>query len=232
MIKQRIVLSAMGIALTAASSMAAAAESATGWYFGISAGQAQADLDRATFDDLVTGIFLDSGISVISGSSSLDDKDTSWSAVAGYSFSPHFAIEGGYIDLGTAKYRASGTVIAPGPAIPTQVSFAADFEVTGFTAAAIGSLPIGEVFEARAHAGVLFANLDSSASASVAGFGSTSDSTSTDSRDLFFGVGAGMHLGEQWSFSLDWQRFKDVGDEEESGENDIDRISLGVIYRL
>jgi hypothetical protein len=66
----------------------------------------------------------------------------------------------------------------------------------------------------------------------VTGFGADSDSSSSDSRDFFFGVGAGLNIGEQWTLNLDWQRFKDVGNADETGETDIDRISLGVIYRL
>ena len=48
----------------------------------------------------------------------------------------------------------------------------------------------------------------------------------------FFGLGAGLNFGPQWSINLDWQRFKDVGDEDDTGEADIDRLSLGVIFRL
>jgi OOP family OmpA-OmpF porin len=229
MIKQRIVRAAVGIALASVSNLAAA--ESTGWYFGATLGQAQADLDRAELDDVIAGTFFANGFPVIAATSSLDDSDTSWSAFGGYSFSPHFSVEASYVDLGVAKYRASGTVNPPGPALSTPASYSADFEVSGFTAAAVGSLPIGKMFEAHASAGVLFADMEISESASVAG-SSAAEGYSSDSRDFFFGLGAGVHFGEQWSINLDWRQFKDVGDEDATGEVDIDRISLGVIYRL
>jgi OOP family OmpA-OmpF porin len=245
MIKQRIVRAAMGIALTTASGVAAA--ESTGWYFGADLGQAKVDLDRAELDEVVADLFISSGFAVLTATTSLDDSDTSWSAFGGYSFSPYFSLEAGYIELGTAKYRASGTVNPPGPVVSTSASYSADFEVSGFTAAAVGSVPIGQMFEAHARAGVLFADLEISETAFVSGFVPDSGRVSSDSRDFFFGLGAGLHFGEQWSVSrlgaglhfgeqwsvsLDWQQFKDVGDEDETGEADIDRISLGVTYRL
>jgi OOP family OmpA-OmpF porin len=231
MIKQRIVRAAMGIALITASSMAAA-ETTAGWYFGANLGQAQVDINRANFDSAVASAFVDNGFAIISATSSLDDSDTSWSAIAGYSFSPYFSIEGSYLDLGTAKYRASGRVNPPGPVTSAPASFATDFDVSGFTAAAVGTVPIGQMLEAHGRVGLMFADIDVSGAMSVSGFVPGAESFSSDSRDVFFGLGAGLHFGGQWSISLDWQTFKDVGDEEETGEADIDRISLGVTYRL
>ena len=230
MIKQRIVRAAMGIVLIAASSVAAA-ESTAGWYFGATGGQAQADVDQAAFDSFVEGEFAANGFPVISGTSTLEDSDSSWSIVAGYRFSPYFSVEGSYIDFGVVEYRASGLVNPPGPVFSTPAAYAQDLEASGFTAAAVGTAPIGEMFELHARAGILFTDIDISESASISGF-SGADSYSSDSRDFFFGVGAGLNFGEQWSISLDWQLFKDVGDEEETGEADIDRISLGVTYSL
>jgi OOP family OmpA-OmpF porin len=229
MIKQRIVGAVMGIALATSSGLAAA--ESTGWYFGVTLGEAQVDLDRAELDDVIAGTFFNSGFPVISATSSLDDSDTSWSTFGGYSFSQYFAVEASYVDLGTAKYRASGTVNPPGPAFSAPASYGADFDVSGFTAAAVGSVPIGRLFEAHARAGVLFSDMEISETASIAN-SSASDSYSSDSRDFFFGLGASLQFGEQWSINLDWQQFKDVGDEDETGEADIDRIALGVTYRL
>lgn len=230
MIKRGMIAAAMGMMLSVVSS-GAAAES-TGWYFGVTGGQAQADLNKGELDAIVDDAFFFAGAPVLSGSSDLEDEDVSWSLFGGYRFSPHFSVEASYIDLGTAEYRASGTVNPPGPVLSAPGSYSADFEVNGFTAAAVGAVPLGQMFQLHGQAGVLFADMEISQGLSVTGFGSSSDSFSADSRDFFFGVGAGMSIGEQWSLNLDWQRFKDVGDEDETGEADIDRISLGVIYRL
>jgi OOP family OmpA-OmpF porin len=155
----------------------------------------------------------------------------SWSAFGGYRFSSFLAVEAGYIDFGTAEYRASGTVNPPGPVASAPASYSADFDVSGFTLAAIGSFPLGQMFDLHARAGVLFADTEISQSVTI-GTMSAGDSFSTNSQDLFYGLGVGLHLGERWSLSLDWQQFKDVGDEDDTGETDIDRLSLGVTFRL
>ena len=230
MIKRGMIAAGMGLMLSAGPSVAA--EPASGWYFGVSGGQAQVDLDKGELDAFVEEMFFFAGAPVVSGSSDLEDKDVSWSLFGGYRFSRYFSLEASYLDLGTAEYRASGTLDPPGVGPSITASYSADFEVSGFTAAAKAAVPVGQMFQLHGQAGVLFADMEISESFSVSGFGSSSDSYSSDSRDFFFGVGAGVNFGEQWSVNLDWQRFKDVGDEDETGEEDLDRISLGVIYRL
>ncbi|WP_218042878.1 outer membrane beta-barrel protein [Steroidobacter gossypii] len=230
MIKRGMIAAGMGLLLSAGSSVAA--EQSTGWYFGATGGQSQADLDKGEFDAIVEDAFFFAGTPILSGSSDLDDKDVSWSLFGGYRFSPYLAVEASYIDLGTAEYRATGTVDPPGPVPSVNASYGADFEVSGFTAAAVAAVPVGEMFDLHGQVGVLFADMEFSQRLAATGAGSFSDSFSSDSRDFFFGLGAGLSIGAQWSLNLDWQRFKDVGDEDETGETDIDRISLGVIYRL
>lgn len=230
MIKRGMIAAGMGLLLTAGSSVAA--EQTAGWYFGATGGQSQVDLDKGEFDALVDEAFFFAGAPILSGTSNLEDKDVSWSLFGGYRFSPYLAVEASYIDLGTAEYRATGTVQLPGAGLSANANYGADIEVSGFTAAAVAAVPVGEMFDLHGQVGVLFADMEFSQRLSVTGFGSSSDSFSADSRDFFFGLGAGLNIGAQWSLNLDWQRFKDVGDEDETGETDIDRISLGVIYRL
>lgn len=229
MSKRTIVSLALGMVLATATATSQA--EGNGFYFGITGGQAKADLNKAEFDDLVAAVFADEGAPVLSGSSALDDKDTSFSLFGGYRFSQYFAVEAGYIDFGTYEYRSSGTVNPPGPVTSAPASYSVDFEVKGFTAAALGAVPLGEKFDLHGQLGLLFADTKISESASI-GAVSFSDSFSANSEDVFYGVGAGLHLSPNWSFSLDWQQFKDVGDDEETGESDVDRISLSVVYRL
>src|SRR5687767_9551926 len=42
------------------------------------------------------------------GAARCDDKDTTWRLLAGYQFSRHFAIEGGYHDLGKLQATIAG----------------------------------------------------------------------------------------------------------------------------
>lgn len=229
MSKRTSLATVMALTLSMASATALAEESA-GWYFGATGGQAEADVSKAELDDIVLFAFEANGADVLSGSSTLDDSDTSFSLFGGYRFSQYFAVEASYIDLGTAEYRSAG-IVDPINLPPAPATYSADIEVTGFTAAAIGSVPVGTSFDVHGRLGVLFADTEISQRVTISS-SAASDSFSADSQDFFYGLGVGMQVGERWSFSLDWQQFKDVGDDSETGESDIDRLSLGVIYRL
>lgn len=110
-------------------------------------------------------------------------------------------------------------------------SFGADFEVTGFTVAAIGSIPINEMFDLHARVGVLFSDTEITLSGG-SGTLSLSETVSASAQDLFYGVGAALHLGGNWSLNLDYQLYKDIGDEEKTGETDVDSITLAAIFRF
>jgi hypothetical protein len=97
--------------LTVASSSAMAADA--GWYAGASVGQAKPDIDTGELDAAVVSAFAAAGAPVISRSSMFDNTDTSYSLDVGYRFSPYFALNGAYVDLGKVNYLSSGTVIRP-----------------------------------------------------------------------------------------------------------------------
>ena len=220
----------LGLTLSMASA-ASWAEVAGGWYFGVTGGQAEFDLNKAEIDEIVLDAFSIAGLPVIAGASTLDDSDTTFSLFGGYRFSPYFGVEIGFLDFGAAEYRASGVVDPIGPQLPVGVSMSQDVELSGFTATALGAVPIGNAFDVHGRLGVLFADTEVSATVSDASF-SASESVSADSQDFFYGLGLGFQLGQNWAFSLDWQQFKDVGDDDETGEADVNRLSLGVIYKL
>jgi OOP family OmpA-OmpF porin len=221
---------AVGLGLTLSMASAASWAEGGGWYFGVTGGQAEADLSQAELDDIVLDGFSSVGF-VLDGSSTLDDSDTSFSLFGGYRFSQYLAVEAGYVDFGTAEYRASGVIDPFGPQAAVPATYSADFEVAGFTATAIGAVPIGAMFDVHGRAGILFADTELTEAAAIA---TSSDraSTSASSQDFFYGLGVGLQVGQNWSFSLDWQQFKDVGDDDETGESDVNRLSLGVIYKL
>jgi len=221
----------LGLALSLVSTASFAEGS--GWYFGVTGGQAEAvDLSRAAIDEQVLRAFAANGLVITSGGSTLDDSDMSFSLFGGYRFSPNFALEAGYVDFGTAKYRASGVIDPVGAQPPFAATLAEDLELTGFTATAIGTVPVSAAFDLHARVGVLFAQTDVAVSVARAAL-TARESVSVESQDFFYGLGVGLQAGPNWSLSLDWQQFKDVGeDDEAAGEGDVNRLSLGVIYRL
>jgi hypothetical protein len=67
--------------------------------------------------------------------------------------------------------------------------------------------------------------------ASLAGAASSS-SISAHSADTVLGIGGGFNLNRRLFLRLEYQKLKDVGDPDRTGEGDIDVIGLGLLFRL
>ena len=235
-VRRAIQLTAAGLAL-AATQPAFSAEVQPGFYFGLGVGEASYDIEKSELDGAILDALLSQGLFPTSSSSTLEDSDTSLALFAGYHFNQYIAVEAGYIDLGTAEYRASGTVNPPGPILSAPATTTMDVESTGFTVAALGSLPIGSAFELHGRLGFLFAQTDLAVTARIA-TASASDSDTLDSIGGFYGIGAGFNVGEHWSLSLDWTRYDNVGDEDDDDDVsteagfDVDAISFSAMFRF
>ncbi|HEY8509756.1 MAG TPA: outer membrane beta-barrel protein [Steroidobacteraceae bacterium] len=220
---------AAGAALALISLPAAAAD--TGFYISGNFGQAQyGDLSQDEFDEVTDIVLSELGVTLLNGGSSLDDEGSPWSLVAGWRFSPYFALEAGYVNLGTAEYRASGTVFIPGIG-SVNGGFGVDISAKGPLVAVAGFAPLGERFDVHGRLGLLFADTEFDVTVSLEGL-SESDSFSASSQDVFFGIGASFHFTDNLSASLDYSLFQDVGDEDETGESKVDAITLGLTYRF
>lgn len=228
MLLKRMIGCALGLGLGFAAANASAGE--PGWYMGLSAGQSAADLDQEEYDDIVLSAFESVG-TVLDGESSLDDSDTTWSIFGGYRLNSYISFEAAYLDLGEPGYHAEGVIDPFGPVAPFAMEANIDFASTGFTTAFIGSLPLGEMFELHARAGIFFSDTEITLSA---GDGDISDSqkfSGTDT-DIFYGAGLAVHFGSNWSVTVDYQLFQDVGSEDDTGETDVDSATVGLIFRF
>lgn len=216
---------------------ASADEVQPGFYVGLSVGQSEYDVDKSELDVVFRSVLLSQGMFPTSSSSTLEDSDTSLAAFAGYHFNPYIAIEAGYVDLGTAEYRATGTVNPPGPIVSAPTSLDVDLESTAFSLAALGSLPLTDLFDLHGRLGFLFAKTDLTVTARIASSVAT-DTETLDSFSGFFSVGAGFNLGPHWSLSLDWTRYDNVGDEDEDDDArtqagfNIDALSVSAMFRF
>jgi OOP family OmpA-OmpF porin len=223
---------AIGLALTfGLANTALAQQGVPGWYVAASVGESKIDEDREALDAEFLFLLAELGATANFTSSSLEDSDTAFALLGGYRFSRYFAIEGGYQDLGAFSYQAEGGISFPFPPGVFPVSTSIDVESSGFTLAGVGSLPLGESFDVHGKVGVFFADTESSVGAAIAG-GGEAFSDSASSQELFYGVGGAFHSAGAWSVSLDYQLFKDVGDDETTSEADVDLLSLGLSYRF
>jgi hypothetical protein len=203
----------------------ALAEQDRGFYLNANFGQAQYDISQDDLDAVALGAFEANGVTVIDADSSLDDEGSPWSLSGGYRFSRYLAVEVGYLDLGTAKYDATGAVSLPVIGI-VDTTLGIDISAKGPTVAAVAYAPIGEKFDVHGRLGMFFA--DSSFDIGVALDAVTdSEEISENSEDLFASIGAAFHFTPNFAASLDFTLFQDVGDEIET---DVDSLTLGVQY--
>jgi len=180
----------------------AQAGNGTAWYAGASLGQAQADVD-------------------CSGTTSCDDKDSTWKLFAGYQINRNFSVELGYSDLGAVTASTPSFVLFPFviPAANLKI------ESTVWELVGIGSLPVAERFSIFGKLGLYRADTDVAVDFGASGSTSQSDSNT----DLTFGVGLRYDFTRNFGVRAEWQRYMDVsaGDFDKS---DVDAMSLGVVW--
>lgn len=219
-------LLATAVAMSALSLSANAQEETSGFYFGAFGGQSSYDVGSVDDVDeaIVSTVDFLGGFAEIN-ESSLDEKDTSFGVVAGYRFNSYFGLEVGYVDLGAAEYSAEGVINVGGPTLGFEAD--ASFEASGPTASVVGMLPLSEAFDLYGKAGIFFSDME--LKVGVEGEG---DTISGSSEDTLVGVGAAWRVGETWAVNFEFTRFMDVGDEEETGEGDIDQLALGFTINL
>ena len=149
---------------------------------------------------------------------SADDTGSAFKFYVGNQFTQTLGAEFGFVDLGRVK--ASGTDSVFG-------TVDSSFKAEGFFAAITGSMPLGEV-SLFGKVGLLRWDLDADVSSSVFGSGSVSESGT----DPLVGVGAQMIVGQATALRVEWERFMDIGDEDETGQSDVDVISVGVVFKF
>lgn len=120
------------------------------------------------------------------GLATCDKNDTSYKLFGGYNFSPNFAVEGGYTDLGKIKGSGGGV--------------SGEVKASGFELAAVGKAPVADRFELFGKLGLAVME----AKASGSGFG-ISASDSTTSTQLMGGVGAAYKFDKQLALRAEYE---------------------------
>lgn len=215
-VKKSVLLSSL--ALSALGLAAQAPASAAGWYSSLSGGVSKADLpSRAAFDDIVLG--------TVAGTSSLDDTGDAWAIHVGYRFNSYVAAEVGYVEFGKFRYEAVPNVA------PVEASVR--FRTNGPVLAAVGILPLGERFDLSVRGGVYFS--DTRVRQRIVDLTDDSVIVSAEDRasdkDLFVGIGAAWNINDNYGLRVDLQRYFDVGDDDHTGERDVDLLTFGVVFR-
>jgi OOP family OmpA-OmpF porin len=249
-----------GLALTCMlSAPAAFAEQDRGFYFGIWAGTGEIDLgSKRELDGLFTEL-LDLQLAIVPlqpgtnltampMSSKLDDTVSPWGAQVGYRFNNWVAVEVGYVNLGEATYTLSGAIAGnyaffDGTAVvnrPLAGGFESGIDVTsqGITAAALGMLPLGQHFDLHLRGGIYYADTRVTQRLRYIDLVDQSDvfnllhhRADASQTELFAGVGAAWNINESFTLRVEYQKFFDIGDDEKTGESDVDVINFAVLFK-
>ena len=221
---KRVLAVASLVALATAGSVSSVEAAQVGFYIGGQYGQTEKETIIQDFDAFAGQVYTNFGFTPTSGTSSLDDSFAGYGFYGGYRFTTHLAVEGGYLDLGSFKYRSRVNGDIGG--VPSTGALNYDGETSGISVAALGVWPLSYRWEVYGRAGALFAsNTASVYYADVQGAARTQ--FSENSVDLLAGVGTSFNFLEIYDLRLEFMRVFDAGDEA-IGEGDADMISVGI----
>ena len=217
---------ALAVLASLVSAPAMAADDDRGFYWGFDLGQFQYSLDKRALDNAVIAGIEGSGLTILSGSSDTSEDGFTWGLMGGYQILKYLAVEVAYVDLGTAEYRAN--VSTTDGLADYAVSERIEYDSRGFAVSALGILPF-DAWSVYGRLGYYLANNDATLTTIVDGEG-VSFKNGDNSQDFYWGIGGGYTQG-QWTLRLEFQQYMDVGDTPQL-ESDIDRITIGAIYKF
>lgn len=178
----------------------------TGPYIGLGAGLTKFSLKKNDFT--ATG----------ATSRAFDEKDKGFKIFGGYRLLRNLAVEAQYARLGEAEVRYSGAGFAPGRE---------KYEVSGFSVAAVGLLPVSDEFTLFAKAGPSFTRAENTFSRT--GLGTNTKSSRAGG---LFGLGASYKLSENFSLRAEFENFSRVGEASKAGRSSVNLLSIGAAYNF
>jgi OOP family OmpA-OmpF porin len=189
-----------------ASTAAMAADS--GWYGGLNIGPSSASID----DDRIRSGLTTRGFTTTSIDD--DDSDFGWKILAGRKFNRHFAVEGGYFNLGEFGYTAHTT--------GGNQTGATKFQ--GLNLDAVGILPLSQKFAALGRIGLTYTE----AKGTFSGVGV--DDPSPKKSEGNYKVGAGLQYDFTNSLGMraEWERYR-VNDAV-GNKGSVDMLTVGLVY--
>lgn len=219
----------VALAAVIGTSAAAPALAGDGLYVGATVGSSIFHADKSDFDNAVLDAFHETGLAVISGSSTLDKASVNFSGVIGYQFMRELALEASYTDLGKLRYHASDVL-----ASRINASANLDAKAKGPTLAVIGTLPLSREWEIYARLGVIFSKVTLEAQATLSSSAGTAtgapSSESSNSVDALAGVGLAWNPTKHVKLRAEYIRYGNVGDKDTTGEINIDTFNAGLTY--
>jgi opacity protein-like surface antigen len=96
----------------------------------------------------------------------------------------------------------------------------------------LGILPFAEVWEVYARLGMYFGDTEATLDTTIDGVAvpELSGDDSKSEEEFIYGIGIGYTFNETWNFRAEYTIFPDIGDEDLTGEADVDRFVVGLNY--
>jgi opacity protein-like surface antigen len=219
------------LAATPSARAQSSTQSDEGFYVGVGLGASTFDQSKADFDAGVFGSLANSGFTVTSAVSQLDDSGTALQGLFGYRLNPYFGFELAFADIGKLNYSATMTLTGGGLPSPSPGSISGDVSSKGPVLSVIGSVPLRKRWEVFGRVGLFYADTTIGVAATVLNV-SSSSSISARSTDWALGIGGAFNASRRFSIRLEYEKLKNVGDPDRTGESDVDVIDLGLLIRL
>jgi OmpA-OmpF porin, OOP family len=201
------------VALSAFAGSFALADEA-GWYVGTNVGQSGAKID----DPRITSGLL--AVDFATTSINDDDRHIGFKVFGGYQFNRHFAVEGGYFDLGGFGFTAYTLPVG---------TLRGDIELKGVNLDALGILPFTQKLSAFGRVGFNYAD----AKDTFTGTGSvnvTDPNRGKRAANYKFGVGLEYDFIDSLGMRAEAERYR-INDAA-GNKGDINFLSVGLVYRF
>jgi len=199
-------------ALAAAMSLPLSAYAADdGFYLGFDVGQAHYSG--------VTG-----SLAPFGGISHVSDSDTGYRFTGGYQFNRYWGAEASYVDFGQAEANVDVTT-------PSAGSFAAKRQAHGFVFAGTGTYPFNDTWSIFGRLGGVMGHVKVDATGTGSLATATATQTSSDWK-VTYGAGVNWKLAENWIVRAGWDQYSSLGNQNKTGESDVNLASIGVVYRF
>jgi OmpA-OmpF porin, OOP family len=205
---------------------AAFAEGESGFSIGLSAGTTKANLSEAESNaDLIR-------LGYTSPRSTVDNKDSAYRISGGYRFSPIFALEAHYTDLGEYSSESSA-LLAPNVGAGT---IAGKFKASGFGVDALVGAPLAQGFSIYGRVGVMRAKVEadfaSTGTIFVTPTAGSRASRSANTTAYNYGVGLQYDINKQIGIRAEGQRYNKLGNDETGGKLKLDVFTIGAVFNF
>lgn len=183
-----------------------AAAQAEGWYMGLNIGNARAN------------DYFDNSIGV--SSAIVDESDSAWRLYGGYHVYDIMALEFGYVNFG--KNTVTGTYGGS--------PYSDKNEARGIDALIVGTMGMTDNISALGKLGFILYDVDSETTQS----GVTTKTSDSGIRfnKFTYGIGGKYAFSKKYGMRLEWQRYRALGDDANTGRSHYEIFSLGMMVNL